>query len=252
MTMLIDLGYFDVIQLNYLVVGHTHCPIDQKLGAIATIIRQQDFIATPEALIHLLTVENKEKKPGIEGIDCNISLFTLLIITFCHKGTAFQQYSGRLTSFMMSRRHLTRTRTRRSNILKFHTNCCSSVIGKPGDATWLTQSSAMSRCSPPSQSLMTLKSSSQSTASLWSLIVWWEGWQNFWGILGSHKKFLLCLRHNLRHWPHTIFLIAKGCSLVCSTMSSRWKRKGLLLFRCCCCCCVVVSFKPSNFVLLHA
>ena len=68
MTMLIDLGYFDVIQLNYLVVGHTHCPIDQTLGAIATIIRQQDFIATPEALIHLLTVENKEKKPGIEGV----------------------------------------------------------------------------------------------------------------------------------------------------------------------------------------
>ena len=135
MSMHIDLGYFDVIQLNYLAVGHTHCPIDQKLGAMATIIRQQDFIATPEALIHLLTVENKEKKPGIEGVVCNIALFTLLTIIFCHKGTAFQQYSGRSRSFMMSRRHLTRTRTRRLNILKFRTNCCSSAIDKRGDAT---------------------------------------------------------------------------------------------------------------------
>ena len=67
MSMLIDLNYFDVIQLNYLVIGHTHCPINQKLGALATIVRQQDFIATPEALMHLLVEENKLKKPGIEG-----------------------------------------------------------------------------------------------------------------------------------------------------------------------------------------
>jgi hypothetical protein len=67
MSMLIDLNYFDVIQLNYLVVGNTHCPIDQKSGALATIVRQQDFIASPEALMHLLVEENKLKKPGIEG-----------------------------------------------------------------------------------------------------------------------------------------------------------------------------------------
>ena len=67
MSILIDLNYFDIIQLNYLVVGHTHCPIDQKLGALATIVRQQDFIASPEALMHLLVEENKLKKPGIEG-----------------------------------------------------------------------------------------------------------------------------------------------------------------------------------------
>jgi len=68
MSMLVDLNYFDFIQLNYLVVGHTHCPIDQKLGALATIVRQQDFIATPDALMHLLVEENKTKKSGIEGI----------------------------------------------------------------------------------------------------------------------------------------------------------------------------------------
>lgn len=33
MSALIDLCYFDTIQLNYLVVGHTLCPIDQKLGS---------------------------------------------------------------------------------------------------------------------------------------------------------------------------------------------------------------------------
>jgi hypothetical protein len=60
MSMLVDLGYLDTIQVNYLVVGHTHCPIDQKLGALSTIIHQQEYIATPAALRHKLT-ELKEK-----------------------------------------------------------------------------------------------------------------------------------------------------------------------------------------------
>jgi hypothetical protein len=50
----------DTVQVNYLVVGHTHCPIDQKLGALSTIIHQQEYIATPAALQHKLT-ELKEK-----------------------------------------------------------------------------------------------------------------------------------------------------------------------------------------------
>ena len=54
-TMLVDLNYFDSVQLNNLVVGHTHCPIDQKLGSLSTIIGQQDFISTLEALKFLLT-----------------------------------------------------------------------------------------------------------------------------------------------------------------------------------------------------
>jgi hypothetical protein len=60
MSMLVDLGYLDTVQVNYLVVGHTHCPIDQKLGALSTIIHQQEYIATPAALRHKLT-ELKEK-----------------------------------------------------------------------------------------------------------------------------------------------------------------------------------------------
>ncbi len=53
-SMLVDLGYMDTVQMNYLVVGHTHCPVDQKLGALSTIIHQQEFIATPAALRHKL------------------------------------------------------------------------------------------------------------------------------------------------------------------------------------------------------
>jgi hypothetical protein len=45
----------DTIQVNYLVVGHTNCPIDQKLGALSTIIHQQESIATQATLMHKLT-----------------------------------------------------------------------------------------------------------------------------------------------------------------------------------------------------
>jgi hypothetical protein len=64
MSMLVDLGYLDTVQVNYLVVGHTHCPIDQKLGALSTIIHQQEYIATPAALQHKLT-ELKETLPQV-------------------------------------------------------------------------------------------------------------------------------------------------------------------------------------------
>ena len=67
MSLLVDLGYFETIQLNYLVVGHTHCPIDQKLGAMTTVIDQHDFIATPEALKHLLTEYRMDPENETEG-----------------------------------------------------------------------------------------------------------------------------------------------------------------------------------------
>jgi hypothetical protein len=68
MSALVDLHYLDIIQLNYLVVGHTHCPMDQKLGALSTVIHEQDFIATPEALEHLLTNYRLKPDKVIEGV----------------------------------------------------------------------------------------------------------------------------------------------------------------------------------------
>ena len=72
MSMLVDLGHLDVVQLNYLVVGHTHCPIDQKLGALSTIIHKQEFIATPEALMHLLMQPGRTNIEGWSSATCSI------------------------------------------------------------------------------------------------------------------------------------------------------------------------------------
>jgi hypothetical protein len=70
-TILVDLGYFDIIEIYFLVVGHTHCPLDQvfsqllfacsqshfsqTLGAASTVVHNSNFIASPIALRHLLT-----------------------------------------------------------------------------------------------------------------------------------------------------------------------------------------------------
>jgi hypothetical protein len=52
--LLVDLGHFDQINIGFLVVNHTHAPIDQKFSAIGSRIQNAQFIASPEALHKLL------------------------------------------------------------------------------------------------------------------------------------------------------------------------------------------------------
>jgi hypothetical protein len=51
---LIEMDAFQTIECNTMVVGHTHCPLDQTLGSWATIINEQDFVATPMSMEALL------------------------------------------------------------------------------------------------------------------------------------------------------------------------------------------------------
>jgi hypothetical protein len=51
---LVEMDLFHTIDLHTMVVGHTHCPLDQTLGSWATIIKEQDFVATPMAIETLL------------------------------------------------------------------------------------------------------------------------------------------------------------------------------------------------------
>ena len=37
-TILVDLGYFDIIEIYFLVVGHTHCPLDQVFSQLLLVL----------------------------------------------------------------------------------------------------------------------------------------------------------------------------------------------------------------------
>ena len=53
------------IDVGFLVVGHTHCSIDQYFSILSTAIANADFIPTPDAMRYLLTIAHKEdiKRP---------------------------------------------------------------------------------------------------------------------------------------------------------------------------------------------
>lgn len=51
---LIELIIFDVIHVNFLIVGHTHCSVDQLFGSFSDGINGSKFIASPPALWKLL------------------------------------------------------------------------------------------------------------------------------------------------------------------------------------------------------
>lgn len=51
---LIEMAYFDEIGVGFLIVGHTHAPIDQKFSAMKSRIRNARFIGSPPSLWRLL------------------------------------------------------------------------------------------------------------------------------------------------------------------------------------------------------
>jgi hypothetical protein len=54
---LVEQGLMDEFEVSFLVVGHTHCSIDQYFSTISGYIRKKaDFIPTPDAMRYLLTV----------------------------------------------------------------------------------------------------------------------------------------------------------------------------------------------------
>ena len=53
-SVLVELCLFKVIQINFLIVGHTHCSVDRMFGRFSDKIRAAYFIASPLALRKLL------------------------------------------------------------------------------------------------------------------------------------------------------------------------------------------------------
>lgn len=58
LSLLVELAWFDQIDVGFLVVGHTHAPIDQTFGCIKTRLVRAKFIASPEALWNLIAAES--------------------------------------------------------------------------------------------------------------------------------------------------------------------------------------------------
>jgi hypothetical protein len=69
LSLLVEQFVFDVIHVNFLIVGHTHSSIDQYFGVLTGAIKSTQFIASPLSLKELLkmahTVENIDKRPSV-------------------------------------------------------------------------------------------------------------------------------------------------------------------------------------------
>lgn len=59
---LIEEHYFDEIHCNFLMVGHTHCSIDQNFGVLSECIGKKRFIGSPLALWNLLDTAHTDPK----------------------------------------------------------------------------------------------------------------------------------------------------------------------------------------------
>ena len=53
-SLLVESFSFDIIEIAFLIVGHTHASIDQYFSVISRAIRQARFIGTPVALLELI------------------------------------------------------------------------------------------------------------------------------------------------------------------------------------------------------
>ena len=57
LSLLVEMCWFRVVNFCFLVVGHTHAPIDQTFSAAKKRINNAKFIASPEALRKLLEAD---------------------------------------------------------------------------------------------------------------------------------------------------------------------------------------------------
>ena len=53
-SQLIEQGFLDIIHVNFMIVGHTHAPIDQIFSSYTKIKRKACFIGTPAALFYYI------------------------------------------------------------------------------------------------------------------------------------------------------------------------------------------------------
>ena len=56
---MVELGYFDKFHVNFLVVGHTHCNLDQSFSILAKRIYKAPYIASPPVMQELIGIAHK-------------------------------------------------------------------------------------------------------------------------------------------------------------------------------------------------
>ena len=61
-SLLVELGFVDVVEINFLVVGHTHCNLDQNFSVLSRRIFKAPYIASPLAMHSLLGVAHKDPR----------------------------------------------------------------------------------------------------------------------------------------------------------------------------------------------
>ena len=67
LSSLIELGYFDVIYINFLIVGHTHGPDDQYFSVISKKLFWACFIGSPLSFEELIKIAHAkpEHRPHV-------------------------------------------------------------------------------------------------------------------------------------------------------------------------------------------
>lgn len=97
LTMLVELNEFTTISVNFLIVGHTHCIIDQWFSVVSRIINSQNFIGTPWAMKNLLSLKDDLKKyrnPKIQKFITHVYDFGSAIKPYMNKNIHFYQVSS--------------------------------------------------------------------------------------------------------------------------------------------------------------
>jgi len=79
---LVEAEEFDWIEMRFLVVGHTHCSIDQYFSVLSAFLSACAFIPTPMALRYVLSIAHHEdnKRPLIVR-PLNVSILTQILLT---------------------------------------------------------------------------------------------------------------------------------------------------------------------------
>lgn len=59
LSLLVEMKYFTTIEVYFLLVGHTHCSIDQYFSVLSKAIAEKSFIGSTLALVELLMNAHK-------------------------------------------------------------------------------------------------------------------------------------------------------------------------------------------------
>jgi hypothetical protein len=103
-SLLVELGYFDEFNVNFLVVGHTHCNLDQNFSVLSSKINDAPYVASPLAMRDLLGIAHKDRlERPLYNIEVEVVHdYKTFFEPFVNKSIKFYQVPHR---FRISRRY---------------------------------------------------------------------------------------------------------------------------------------------------